>query len=178
MQTFLPYQDYERCARVLDHLRLGKQRVEAKQILLALLQGDEVAKPVVSGSGPIVWGKIPDPLPRDLRLAATPWLNHPAVKMWRGYECSLARYGMAMCAEWLRRGFEENLFDFFSDKADKLWPGQGEPNKPAWLNEAFCSNHRARLLDKNPEFYGKFGWTEEPTKTYFWPVSINVFWED
>ena len=36
MQTFLPYQDFMKCAEVLDNKRLGKQRVEAYQILLCL----------------------------------------------------------------------------------------------------------------------------------------------
>lgn len=36
MQTFLPYESFIRSAQVLDYRRLGKQRVEAKQILQAL----------------------------------------------------------------------------------------------------------------------------------------------
>lgn len=36
MQTFLPYDDFDTCARCLDYRRLGKQRVEAKQILQCL----------------------------------------------------------------------------------------------------------------------------------------------
>lgn len=39
MQTFLPYPDFHRSAEVLDYRRLGKQRVEAKQILQALHYG-------------------------------------------------------------------------------------------------------------------------------------------
>ncbi len=33
MQTFLPYPDFEKSARVLDYRRLGKQRLEVRQIL-------------------------------------------------------------------------------------------------------------------------------------------------
>ena len=33
MQTFLPYANFEDSAKVLDWRRLGKQRVEADQIL-------------------------------------------------------------------------------------------------------------------------------------------------
>jgi hypothetical protein len=36
MQTFLPYESYARSAAVLDRQRLGKQRVEAMQILRVL----------------------------------------------------------------------------------------------------------------------------------------------
>ena len=36
MQTFLPFPDYNKSAKALDYRRLGKQRVECKQILKAL----------------------------------------------------------------------------------------------------------------------------------------------
>lgn len=39
MQTFLPYADFARSAACLDRQRLGKQRVECKQILTALRTG-------------------------------------------------------------------------------------------------------------------------------------------
>jgi hypothetical protein len=39
MQTFLPYAHFRGSAYVLDRQRLGKQRVEAKQILNALANG-------------------------------------------------------------------------------------------------------------------------------------------
>ena len=56
--------------KCLDYRRLGKQRVEAMQILKAL--------------GNPSYG----------------WQNHPAVKMWRGYEEALKFY-MNMCIlEW------------------------------------------------------------------------------
>ena len=38
VQTFLPYPDFEKTARALDSKRLGKQRVEAYQILRCLHQ--------------------------------------------------------------------------------------------------------------------------------------------
>lgn len=39
MQTFLPLEDFRQSARCLDRQRLGKQRVEAWQILNTLLHG-------------------------------------------------------------------------------------------------------------------------------------------
>ena len=74
MQTFLPYPDFAESARVLDDVRLGKQRVEAYQIV------------------------------RTLRGVTKGWRHHPAVKMWRGHENALVDYGLAMCAEWTSRG--------------------------------------------------------------------------
>lgn len=85
MQTFLPCFSFQQSAASLDDKRLGKQRVEAKQILLTLAKG--------SGA----------------------WTNHPAVKMWRGYKDCLSDYGWFMCMEWKRRGFTDNLATFFED---------------------------------------------------------------
>lgn len=39
MQTFLPFADFDKSAKVLDRARLGKQRVETLQILKALHTG-------------------------------------------------------------------------------------------------------------------------------------------
>ena len=89
MQTFLPYADFRQSASVLDYRRLGKQRVETKQILNALS----------------VYG-------------AKGWRNHPATKMWEGHEVLLAHYGLTMCREWLSRGYVDNLSGFFLDVID------------------------------------------------------------
>ena len=80
MQTFLPYPDFLASARCLDYRRLGKQRVEAFQILRTL-----------RGEG---------------RMG---WKNHPAVKMWRGHEEALAAYMNAMIWEWKRRGYRNTM---------------------------------------------------------------------
>jgi hypothetical protein len=79
MQTFLPYADFEACAKVLDRQRLGKQRAEAYQIL------------------------------RVLAGQSNGWRYHPAVRMWRGYENALRAYLAAMIDEWVRRGYVNNL---------------------------------------------------------------------
>lgn len=79
MQTFLPYRDFEKVAQCLDYRRLGKQRVEAYQILLAL-----------------------DGKSRG-------WKNHPAVLMWRGYEGALRDYLAAMIFEWMDRGYKNTM---------------------------------------------------------------------
>lgn len=86
MQTFLPYANFQDSAQVLDRQRLGKQRVEAKQILRALL-GETAG-----------------------------WVNHPATKMWRGHERALAGYGMVICAEWRARGYRDTLLEYFRDQ--------------------------------------------------------------
>jgi hypothetical protein len=132
MQTFLPYPDFARSAAVLDRQRLGKQRLEVQQILNALR---------VPGAG---------------------WANHPATKMWRGYEAALCTYGQAIITEWVRRGYKNSMnFDM----------GPCLLIMPLWLgDERFHSAHRAALLHKAPEHYAQFGWTEEPRVDYWWPI--------
>ncbi|WP_242424468.1 MSMEG_6728 family protein, partial [Frankia sp. EI5c] len=74
MQTFLPYPDFAATAAVLDERRLGKQRVEALQIL------------------------------RALTYAGYGWQHHPAVRMWAGHPRAVAAYGLVICAAWTAGG--------------------------------------------------------------------------
>lgn len=143
MQTFLPYQDFAASAAVLDWQRLGKQRLECKQIILTL---ERTAVGIRAG-----------------------YRNHPAVLMWKGYIGWLASYGRAMCTEWIRRGYEDNTTDFFVMRLE-----MGSSNQPIWLgDERLHSSHRARLLMKDPVWYGRFGWAEAPSEVNWWPVQIK-----
>jgi hypothetical protein len=139
MQTFLPYPDFDKSASCLDRQRLGKQRVETKQILLALLGQSKG------------------------------WVNHPATKMWRGHEIALAVYGIAMCEEWKRRGYKDNLQSFFEDFL-KAEGGKRSHRPPSWLGRADVhASHRSNLMRKDPEFYVFGGWTETGDLPYVWP---------
>jgi hypothetical protein len=90
------------------------------------------------------------------------WVHHPAVKMWKGHEDCLIRYGEAICAEWTRRGYKSTInYDEFRGS---------EATPPPWLGrEDFHASHRSNLLRKSPDYYGKFGWTEGPDLPYVWP---------
>ncbi len=150
VQTFLPYASYTKSARHLDNKRLGKQRVECKQLLLAL--GRPIGFHVPGRAG---------------------WQNHPATRMWRGYEDALMLYSFAMCMEWRRRGFKDNLAGEFAYAFAK----QGVTNaeavilRPAWAStEEIYASHRSNLLRKDKVFYGKFGWQEPDNLPYVWPV--------
>jgi hypothetical protein len=81
MQTFLPYPDFGESVRCLDYRRLGKQRVEAMQ-LLNILTG--------------VSGKVG-------------WRNHPACKMWHGRHEALALYMNYCINEWIGRGYNNTM---------------------------------------------------------------------
>lgn len=143
MQTFLPYADFDQSAACLDNKRLGKQRLEAKQILLALGVPVGAHKPGKQG-----------------------WRNHPAVRMWKGHEDALADYGTSICLEWIKRGFADNLWDEFVALVAPT-----PPKPPAWLGDKVLhASHRSNLLRKDSVFYGKFGWVEPTDLPYFWPV--------
>ncbi len=58
MQIFIPLADLEKIFQILDRQRLGKQRVECKQILDIILG----------------------------RATKKGWAHHPAVKMWSPYQ--------------------------------------------------------------------------------------------
>ena len=140
MQTFLPSPSYDESARVLDNKRLGKQRVETKQILLAL--------PKTEGG----------------------WINHPATKMWRGHEISLCQYGLAMCWEWQRRGYKDSLYDFFAAALAQYEEDGRTFLPPPWLGEdEVHASHRSNLLRKDREFYSQYGWAESDDLPYVWP---------
>ena len=101
MQTFLPWPDFATSAKALDMRRLGKQRVETLQILKALTDEN--------------YG----------------WQHHPATKMWRGYEVGLVNYGVAICAEWITRGYKDTCLEKIEDMRCEIvryrYKFQGEP---------------------------------------------------
>jgi hypothetical protein len=133
MQTFLPYPDFAESAACLDSRRLGKQRVEATQIL------------------------------RTLRVGGG-WSSHPAVRMWRGHESSLAVYQRCMMREWIWRGYRSTMEE----------PEFDDPVPPSWLGDlAFHESHRSNLLRKDPVWYGQFNWTCSPNLPYLWPDSVR-----
>jgi len=140
MQTFLPYDSYYLSAKCLDNKRLGKQRVEAKQILDILLGRAKLNK----------FGKIS-------------WVNHPAVKMWKGFEPSLCDYMNTMIQEWIDRGFNNSMeFEFLNNKRIIL---------PEWLGYSpLHSSHRSNLLKKNYEYYSQFNWKDQIGLPYYWPI--------
>ena len=151
MQTFLPYRDFARTAKVLDTRRLGKQRVEVLQILRALTREK--------------YG----------------WQNHPAVRMWRGHEEALVAYGVAICEEWRRRGYNDTcemkiLEDAGVDRARLRTQREllQADELPPWLgNRRVHRSHQAALKRKDPGHYGPHFPNVDPDDVadYVWPVS-------
>ncbi len=116
VNTFILHPNLWVNSKLIDNTRLGKQRVEAMQILNTL-QGSEKQG----------------------------WCNHPAVKMWRGYEEFLKCYINSIITEWVNRGFDNNY---------PLIETINNPSKPWWWNkQAIHFTHQANLYLKMPHFY-------------------------
>lgn len=101
---------------------------------------------------------------KALRDPAYGWQNHPAVNMWRGFEHVLEQYQRAVIVTWTDRGFKNSI-------QPVAQVHMSITQCPPWLgDERFHSSHRAALLAKDPEWYGQFGWKEEPGINYWWPT--------
>jgi hypothetical protein len=130
MQTFLPYPNFRKSMSVLDYRRLGKQRVEAYQIL------------------------------RALEGKSKGWTNHPATRMWRGYEPALVHYMQCAIDEWTARGYNNTM----------AVTTVGPLILPPWVgDDRIHSSHRSNLIRKDPVHYGSFGWSEDSSIPYYWP---------
>lgn len=149
MQTFLPYPDFARSAAALDPKRLGKQRVEALQVLRAVTRH--------------TYG----------------WKRHPAVRMWAGFPDGVAAYGLATCDEWVARGHGDTCAATIgADLAEAGRPPPRTQAAlarlallPDWIgDERVHRSHRAALVRKDPEFYGPQFPDVDPELPYFWPV--------
>lgn len=152
MQTFMPFVDTVKTARSLDWRRLGKQRVECKQIILTL---EKISAGETKGG----------------------WLNHPAVRMWTGHESMLAMYAMHICQEWVRRGYRDTMLPWFGDVIDRY--GEHTLVDPTWWGrEDVHASHRAMLLRKDRVHYqAAFNLTDDQVEQtlndnpgYVWPV--------
>ena len=134
MQTFLPYKDFRKTFKCLDYRRLGKQRVETYQILNVLLN----------------------------RTSTKGWRNHPATKMWRGYENALKLYLNLCIDEWVLRGYNNNM------KREII---NGPVKYPPWLGDKqFHISHRSNLVRKMPEYYRQYFPRVKNNKPYVWPT--------
>lgn len=132
VQVFRPYIDWRKSAEVLDDKRLGKQRVECKQVLN------------------VIFRKLD--LIRDGRRG---WLNHPIVLMYfnegRPYLRDLEGFFNACVVEWKRRGFK-NLINLNDIKyfLERVGGSDGTP-----ITHIHEVEYRRILLIKNLKHYIK-----------------------
>ena len=144
MQTFLPYPNFQKTARSLDRQRLGKQRVEVYQLLRAI-NGETKG-----------------------------WANHPAARMWRGFEPVLALYGCIICNEWIARGYKDQMSARISEYF-KVFGLPSESEKPPWFGDpSFHLSHQSNLIRKFPEHYGPLFPGVPDDLPYVWPIWETV----
>ena len=130
MQIFRPYVDWAKSARILDNKRLGKQRIEAKQVILAILRRAGV-----------------------LRDGKRGWLNHPIVLMYYNegapYLEDLVGYFNAVVGEWTSRGFRNSVT--LADIEGLLGLVRNTPGTP--ITHVHEVEYRRILLLKEPCHY-------------------------
>jgi hypothetical protein len=170
MQTFLPFPHFTMSAMVLDRQRLGKQRVEALQILKALKAG---AFQCLSCGQPVTHFNSYKTgyhcYHCEAPLKQTPWYNHPAVKMWKGYEAGLMLYLKEMCQEWTRLGYKDTCWE----KAQEFGFHSEPTFLPNWFGSPqFHLSHQSNLLRKDPEHYGQFFFGVPDDLPYVWPTKL------
>ncbi|MET9320552.1 MSMEG_6728 family protein [Streptomyces sp. NPDC003038] len=151
MQTFLPVAVFRESARLLDARRLGKQRVEALQVLRGL---------IVPGYG---------------------WRRHPAVRMWAGYEEALVRYGLETCRVWTAAGRADTCAATLVADLRAWLPEAtvrtqeelaGDGDLPPWLGTPdFHRSHQSALIRKDPAFYRDHFPGVPDDLPYVWPRS-------
>jgi hypothetical protein len=97
------------------------------------------------------------------------WIHHPATKMWAGHEDALMDYQIAVCAEWVSRGYKDTCLEkTFALYQSRLFEYSGYA--PWHGDEAFHLAHQSNLLRKDPEHYGPLFPGVPDDLEYVWPV--------
>lgn len=152
MQTFLSEYSFTESAQVLDTKRLVKQLLEGRQIF-SVLSGNTNA-----------------------------WKNHPAVKMWRGYELALYNYLYCIAQEMADRGYKyENNLNEINRIYDEHFVDRPH-SEPEWMLDVnnfdrVVRTHRRSLYKKDPIHYAQYEKYENAVADvccdrcrYYWPV--------
>lgn len=157
MITFITHFPFSETAKRLDYRRLGKQRLEAKQIINLLWEVKYTQKNY-----------------HDLaRIKSLHYLNHPSVKMWYHYELALIEYYNCIVKEWIARGYKNTM---------PIYDLTGyEIEYPKWLFETQLQiSHRQMLLYKELTRAEKPWYSYQidfiayytPNPSYIWPVKF------
>lgn len=100
---------------------------------------------------------------------------HP-YRAWKGYELCLLSYICALHDEWIarfddgRRGGKRTHKNGLEAEVIVCRTNFSDYKEPDWIKrEDVLSSHRSALLYKDPFWYGRFGWSEEPAV----PIKID-----
>lgn len=171
MQTFLPYPNVAASATVLDWRRLGKQRLEAVQLIrtnnLVRTQARLSPRGNISAKDWMAAVSLINERRKGEGLKPLGWANHACMLMWRNHMRGLMIYFDTMRREWIRRGYVNNYGCY-----GLPYDASEFPNFIG--DERFHASHRSQLLVKDPVHYGQFGWNDQPGLPYIWPGADNV----
>lgn len=183
MMTFLISDNYGLSASVLDWHRLGNQRGEAKRILSVNLAKKYPNDWLICSKCNKLfhddsehWDHKEFEFHSLLSLQKSKnykvhYENHPMVLFWRGYEMSLCRYGIAICNEWMKRGYQDNTRHFFLKMLNE-YRKENDMIDPPWINSRELHiAHKASLLRKNHKWYSQFGWKVDISTPSYYPVT-------
>jgi hypothetical protein len=161
---------FEKTAKTLDYRRLGKQRVEANQLLNVILKRVRIddqyksfdeARKLLEEHDQSTW---PFSTSYDLtkkRVTKPGWRSHPAVSMWADYPEVLKLYFNCMVKEWKFREYRNTMLFEDVDHSKLSIP-------PFLQNSEFLQMMRGNLIRKDKEFYGKLWPDVEPENGYLW----------
>lgn len=174
VNTFLPFADFAKSAKVLDGKRLNKQVTEAKQIIEIIV-------------------KLQDQTKTNRKIA---WSGHPAVLMWKDHLDLLKYYHNCMIDECVQRGYKERekyLINSNSVNSNSINntnratctnrintnqpSSQSAFQSPWWLGfEPFHWSHQAALSRKYPDYYCKEFDVPEKYRHigYMWPSKFKL----
>jgi hypothetical protein len=194
MQTFLPYPDFKKSIKALDYRRLGKQRVEAYQIIRTLKAaaqskvcsgGTKETTPHARGRHPAyspTRGPVP-PVDDQLILRGA---DAPDIRRSRSSDKSRRMIAKRL-GGWIHHPavrlwrHHVNSLKLYHNLCIDEWVRRGYKNKmnkmkitgkisyPPWFGRKdFHAAHRSNLLRKDQTFYGQYGWKEPPDLPYLW----------
>lgn len=157
MNTFLPYDNFEKCASILDNKRLNKQILECTQIINVILKKVNLVKNENNKKG---------------------WWNHPVFNLWMNkntgkfYIYQLIKYTDILFDEWIRRGYNNSTwlnkrydYLFLIDKNKNKFASK--TNKLKW-SKKFHIMMKANLIRKDEFYYSKFFKNIKPQEGYIW----------
>lgn len=152
MNVLLPYSSFSHSIAVLDRERLGKQRFDCRQVLVAL---------------------------RAARQGRPMSYDHlPTIKLWRGYESALAVYYTLCIREWVARDYTNTMVEPYDENwirragEDTFLDEDGtKAALPRWLgDEKLHQSHRNWLSARDNAFYSQLGWGEhDHGAAMYWP---------
>lgn len=82
------------------------------------------------------------------------WVNHPIVKMYKNYKDWL--YNYVSCFNMYKFYIKDSSLDNEFLLYALFYDSEANKNKPYFLTNDFCNQHKRRLYTKSPELYSQF----------------------